>query len=1324
MKKFNNKKSVIEKGGLMIEALAMLGLIAVVTPTMYKKSAERTMEVEDINTASSIRTYMNGLNSLLSANYIEIMEQIEEDDETPKDIKTLKITVGDTQTEADKELPKYLPAGYNAEKDLYNYGTPTFYVVRKGNNLTGIMTFPSKTDNEDDSIGQERTVRIASLIGSNGGYVRGDKARGVGGTWTFDKGTIGSPKDYSIVTSSADVVSSSTSGQGGDNTKYLQRTNENDETWRNTMRTDIYMGEASNPGEDYDDKDTNGFFSIRNINQLIVGTEEAQDKTSSSGTSVAKNTYGLYINEEIANTGNEKHDHGINAYIAGSLMAAADKFFTDENELSYDGPKIQLGKGGSDDYLIFGTAKTAAAEEGQPATGDNRVEIIKDKIVVSDGDITDVAVTNVSGTNVLMVKDGFKGAEVEGKTSLNTDIQPAYASEHTFPVMVDSNMMVNGLLAAGQVDAQHIRSASLSTGSQNIDDKIKWMDVDNDGIHIRNRDGATPKEGDDTKAKSAKSQVEINKDVIAMRFDSGVEAVAADGALTAHGTQFIMDNEGVGLFVHNNGSNKRDTNDDKIARSIQVATDEMGMELALNEMTVGGSVGINNTAGQYRVKYQNGGHVDMAGTTLQVTDKDAKPVLTIQGNDDQEDGFSGTNYNDPSVKFDSDGKRENTSFKIAGHGNTVFTSDAVEQGDDKHATKFLAMGVDTVNDNTDMNKNQYNAAVNIVGNSGTAANNQKAQRVLYIDLDDTHTRSFTNETRAGTAATDFAYKLTNTSTASTSKTDTYMPEGSIYVRKGLIDIAPKSADVPGSGAQGDWTADEASGTVRASRFVANNVDTGGNRVKYTNPVRGASDHSSVYKEYNGSSKNPYDTYMVNPAYTSVMKDIKLTSRLGARLSDILPDFIVKAIYISRNVYDEQNHKTKDLVFSDWDSADASSWTEGEHWASPYLGRVMAPQCPPGYGRVITVVPQEFKMAQVGNLITPETLGSDNAVYAGSGYTVMDEYRNSHGDFLCAIGSSALSSSSGTNHERRKEALNNQAEYKELVLSRGQDTESASIKFTSGALTHPSGVNSQSDIDTWRQKLEEPLSDGESNNVLTTTAGTTNYYSDGISGNNNNLTTVTAVDMGQKELRVETFNNMQIGIKPANATDDNMDLRNNTISKAYVLTSTNAKTAFPITFQQSTWLKATTQTLKPAGKSYMQGWAVLMGFIYPYDIYKDVVKNLDEVNANASEKLEAIRGKDNKLLHYWNVFPIRVGTLEAQITTYCYFDNKLASSGKHLMKDPVTGLEDTYWWTSTSKQYDSFEYGYSEKHEGYAPTGNAADYRKSLNDPALKYDELW
>ena len=41
MKKYNLRKSIAEKGGLMIEALAMLGLIAVVTPCIKNLQNEQ-----------------------------------------------------------------------------------------------------------------------------------------------------------------------------------------------------------------------------------------------------------------------------------------------------------------------------------------------------------------------------------------------------------------------------------------------------------------------------------------------------------------------------------------------------------------------------------------------------------------------------------------------------------------------------------------------------------------------------------------------------------------------------------------------------------------------------------------------------------------------------------------------------------------------------------------------------------------------------------------------------------------------------------------------------------------------------------------------------------------------------------------------------------------------------------------------------------------------------------------------------------------------------------------------------------------------------------
>ena len=51
-----SKEKSEQRGTLMVEAIAMLGLIAIVTPSLYKKSAERLQEIQDINIASQART--------------------------------------------------------------------------------------------------------------------------------------------------------------------------------------------------------------------------------------------------------------------------------------------------------------------------------------------------------------------------------------------------------------------------------------------------------------------------------------------------------------------------------------------------------------------------------------------------------------------------------------------------------------------------------------------------------------------------------------------------------------------------------------------------------------------------------------------------------------------------------------------------------------------------------------------------------------------------------------------------------------------------------------------------------------------------------------------------------------------------------------------------------------------------------------------------------------------------------------------------------------------------------------------------------------------
>lgn len=97
--------------------------------------------------------------------------------------------------------------------------------------------------------------------------------------------------------------------------------------------------------------------------------------------------------------------------------------------------------------------------------------------------------------------------------------------------------------------------------------------------------------------------------------------------------------------------------------------------------------------------------------------------------------------------------------------------------------------------------------------------------------------------------------------------------------------------------------------------------------------------SGETRETNSDGTAKYDEYQLDPAYTSVMNDIKLASRGGARLSDILPNYVLKDI--------------KYIASGDTTSA----------W------RVDIPNCPTGYAPAVTVVPS---MVQSNSVLSVDT----------------------------------------------------------------------------------------------------------------------------------------------------------------------------------------------------------------------------------------------------------------------------------------------------------------------------------------------------------------
>jgi hypothetical protein len=177
------------------------------------------------------------------------------------------------------------------------------------------------------------------------------------------------------------------------------------------------------------------------------------------------------------------------------------------------------------------------------------------------------------------------------------------------------------------------------------------------------------------------------------------------------------------------------------------------------------------------------------------------------------------------------------------------------------------------------------------------------------------------------------------------KDSSRLDNASIYIRKGAMEFQKSRGN-----SSALWEADEGFGYIKASRFVSN-ADT-------SVPETPAAENGAVV----GDPDTRYDQYMVNPAYTSVMHDIKLTTRGNARLSDILPDYVLKGVY---NVSNDHPEGKRD----DGDRVDTTV-----SWADLYLGTIPFPMCPPGYKRLATIVPISFQIGRAGRAIKAEVRG--------------------------------------------------------------------------------------------------------------------------------------------------------------------------------------------------------------------------------------------------------------------------------------------------------------------------------------------------------------
>ena len=267
MKKVFDK--IEQRGTLLVEAIAMLGLIAMVTPTLYKKSAERLQEIQDINAASQARIFNNVIETFVKNNFTALKNATSSG-------TAIKINYEDSSSGYfDVGYSSYLPFGYNMDT-IKNYTNPEIYIHQDGSSLISYIFYPYITDP-----GQKRAARLASLVGANGGMVTAvGSVQGTGGAWYLDDdmlntlgvsdagGNLSPLKANNLVITAEEPIEDSTE----DNDKYLYRVPAENEEYHNTMVTNLYMG--GHPDLEKSPKaSASDFHNIFNVRKLTLNTK-------------------------------------------------------------------------------------------------------------------------------------------------------------------------------------------------------------------------------------------------------------------------------------------------------------------------------------------------------------------------------------------------------------------------------------------------------------------------------------------------------------------------------------------------------------------------------------------------------------------------------------------------------------------------------------------------------------------------------------------------------------------------------------------------------------------------------------------------------------------------------------------------------------------------------------------------------------------------------------------------------------------------------------------------------------------------------------------
>lgn len=1305
MKKILNR--VNEAGTMLVEAMAMLGLIAMVTPILYKKAAERTTELQDINASNQLRILADAMDSYIKDNFTRITEG--ETVVNSCNVGTVDYSAFGGAADASNaasvtfdisHLCEYLPYGFlknNKTQDSKLFASSesdpaSFQVVLRkttgtetddeGNEVVVAETvtgFLTAVPNEGEDFPSTRVARIATMVGSNGGYVEEDgEIMGAQGIWSLQNDSelgLTLPAKTFVISSLQPI-----SSQGLANEDVLHRKTERQNDYvLNSMETDLFMS--------YADKNHN----IRQVNQIImkpqlewmVGGDEndfvrqTDDKPTleyGSDTYEANLDYTLYIDDKGG------------AFMEGNLAALASLFTvrseengaddggikyygtateTTENPADPSNPTVTTTKG--DPVFSVTTSKMEYGNINEDTAG-ALLTVDKENTSMefeSKTESTDAATGETSmGTQKLIAANATRVNVMDGALSVrnpgNSPDGGKYDSNHTAP-WVRGNATPSVIVGGGEaykgsyttynyteegkpeiadgefvsenIEAEASEHALTVNGPAFIKDSlrtahIKAYNVDASklraGVPPENFDAATDDEDfyliaeqKETVGADGAATGETEGRVLIGHYTDAAsgqtryrmqiaeaQGTAPDGTDIQPGVRVNHENginilasdiDGAidtGLVGHPlDASNRVDHTADSDDMLYDINTDDgqikIGATNAISLATVDTTGAfINNSV----VSIQNdilrayssdyfgaeggaGSFLDSVADNIRFVSQNYLDALSTDDayahdtlyhrviNDTDSNGHFGLGGMDFSI---SEAKMADADF-----ANPVMDIKAKRE-EDYISSRFA--GGFAIYDH-DVTMTDYPDDPSLTADTTDGAGNPLSvgmgNPALYVNKGDFQILTTVASTEAGTDAGDIILQVDNNEThdaVTTTNgviTTTTDERGSVYIRRGAINIdsAGDTRWANSDIAEDYVTPEESIGYIAADRFIAQ-----------TKPEENALNATS--RNLSGGitgTITSYDRYEVNPAYTSVMHDIKLTTRGGARLSDILPDFINKGIYVVDNTYDEGT--TNWVNATTIPATDLGEGASAEAFTSPYLGFVPTPTCPQGYSKVITINPSGWSMAQAGT----------------------------------------------------------------------------------------------------------PVNNGGSIDIST----------------HNNPYLYWYTQEGKLRTEVEE-------VEPVN----------------------------PLTFQKSTWLRAMVMPYcegtdggnkkfqlngKCGDGTTFSGWGAVMGFIYPHAYYKEFVDgtvggghgvDTGKTGTANTGDTEDTTVADNGTV-YWNLYPVQYRQLEAYATVYCYF-NRTNPDGSAMYPEDV--VDSTYDQLKSQREYWEKD--------------NTKGYVDRLNDPSLKYDDPW